>query len=427
MGKSTLANRLAGTRRSITAPTPGVTRDAVLLHDREGGFWILDTGGQGGQGEMAGRVADAARRAQEGADLCVLVLDAHRPPSAEDRAVLDALLAAGEPFLTVVNKADHDAAVADAWNRVASLPVEPLMVSAEAVRGIDELREAIAELLPVGDPEDPRDWPLVGLFGRPGVGKSTLFNAILGETVALVGEDGPTTRDSVEALWGPPGLRLLDTGGLPRRRGKGRLAAYARRRTLGALAVVDAAFLLVDPIEGATHQDRSILGRLLEEGASVAMLSGKADLGHEPAAAPAFADHVPVRPVSGLTGEGVAALAPLALDLLERRRTTVPTAGLVACLRDAAEAWPKSGRRRANLLYASQTGVEPPTFLVFVDEPRRIDEAHVRTLETGLRAAADLAGVPLRFSFRGRREGKVPPRRSRSQSTSKESPTWTTT
>lgn len=403
VGKSTLANALARTRRSITAPVAGVTRDAVLHLVAKGRYWVLDTGGQATARGLAAEVSAAARRAEADADLVVVVLDGRRPPTADEEGILKRLAAGDRPYLVALNKVDHREAEMEAWNSAGSLPVEPHLISAEGRRGLDALHEAIRGALGEQEFVDPREWPLVGFFGRPGVGKSTLFNRLLDAPLSIVSNRGPTTRDTVEAIWDGPGLRVLDTGGLARRPRRQRLEAYARRRTLGALGAVAAGIVLVDPAERPGHQDKAIIGRLLDAGAGVIMLAGKADLGLEAAGPPHFATHIPVLPVSGLTGEGIDALAPAVLGLLERRRTRIPTPALNRVLGDAAAAWPRSGRHAVRLFYATQVGGEPPAFHAFVSDPERVTSAHKRTLESALRAVFPLEGVGLRFIFRSRR------------------------
>jgi len=405
VGKSTLANRLSGRRRSITAPQPGVTRDGVLHWVEEGAFWLLDTGGQSAspRSSMDGAVSLSARKSQNEADLVLLMLDGKRPPGMDDLQIMDELLKGDQPFLVALGKADTRGAEAEARAWAGNLPFEVFPVSGESTRGVPALLTAMKAALPDVEALGGVDLPLVGIFGRPGVGKSMLFNHLLGEAVSVVSDEGPTTRDGVEAFWVEAGLRLLDTGGLPRKRPKENLAWYARRRTLGAAGAVWAGMILVDPSEGVTRGDCAIIGLLQDAGAGVLLLSGKADLRQDVVKAPPFCGHLPVFSVSGLTGEGAKALAPALKSLLKRRATKIATHPLTEALRDGAEAWARTGTSSNRLYYATQVGVSPPAIQAFVAHPDRVAKSDLRPLEKAVRRTVDLDGVPIRFSFRPRR------------------------
>ncbi|MBX6351250.1 MAG: 50S ribosome-binding GTPase, partial [Clostridia bacterium] len=265
---------------------------------------------------------------------------------------------------------------------------------------------------PAGSP------PRVAVVGRPNVGKSSLVNRLLGRERQIVSDQPGTTRDAVDVLWqaGDHSFVLVDTAGLrrPGRVGKGaeRLAVRHAER---ALERADVALLVVDASVGLTRQDRVIAGLVGESGRAAAILCNKWDIAPEPwrdvglwrrevaESLPRLA-HLPVVAVSAERGTGLGRLPALILDLLRAADLRLTTGELNRFLAGAQAETPPAGRggRPLRIYYGTQTGVRPPTFLVFVNDPERVTPSYARYLENRLREAYPLAGTPVRLVFRAR-------------------------
>jgi len=426
VGKSSLFNRLLGSRRAIVDDAPGVTRDRVTARASYGGrsFVLVDTGGFSAEAPrdgatMAARVHAQALAAMDEADCLVCVLDGQAGIVAEDRDVVRLLRRSGKPVLWVVNKIDtagRDALLADFWSAGVA---EPFAVSAAHGRGIGELRSAILAALPErsAPPAGARGTRLA-LLGRPNVGKSSLLNRLLGSERAIVAPEPGTTRDAVDTVItvnGRPYV-LVDTAGI-RKRGRVQddLERHGAVRALGQIEGADLALIVLDAADGITDQDARIIGRAWEAGRGVLLLANKWDTvpsarrdatsfrAAATALRPAFAG-LPMLCVSARTGEGVTDVFPRVAAVEQAYGATLPTPALNRALRAAvSEHPPQSVRGRVpSLLYATQTGTRPPTVTIFSSNPAAITPAYVRYLATRLRDAFELVGVPLRLSFRAR-------------------------
>ena len=414
VGKSTLVNRLFGGREAIAHEMPGVTRDRVELEAswRGRAFRLVDTGGfaQGARGIEA-LVSEQAERAARVADVVLLVVDAQTGPSEEDSTLARRLRRAQMPVLVVVNKVDSEREEADvaAFHRLGL--GDPVPVSALHGRGSGDLLDRLVAVLPEGeeggdeDPEEPR----FAIVGRPNVGKSSLFNRLVGEERSIVFEEAGTTRDAVDALveWNGATVRFVDTAGFRRPSKVQGVEYYSFLRAERAIERAHVALLVLDASEGFAGEDKRIAARVMEFGRGLVVVANKWDLIEErdrtfkeltellsPYA------RSPVLRTSAATGIGVLRLPPVLSAVQERWGHRAPTAQVNEVIANAqAERQAPGGAR---FRYATQVAARPPRFVLFGAEPP--DASYQRFLEGRLRRALELEGVPIRLRFRKARK-----------------------
>lgn len=422
VGKSTLVNRIVGSRAAVVEELSGVTRDRREFDADWVGrdFILVDTGGWElkPDGDLSASIREQAEGAVSGADAVVLVVDGNTEITDDDAGVISILRSAAIPVLVAVNKLDDPASE---WNldRFWSLGLgEPLPVSAYHGRGVGDLLDRVVEMLP-GTPDVARDAKLksIAIVGRPNVGKSTLLNRLVGERRVIVSEVPGTTRDpiDVEMSLGGERYRLVDTAGIRRKPQITEDADfYAVLRAREALERADVALLMVDAIEGVTHQDQRIAAEVVEAGAGLVVLLNKWDLLDEyqreltERSLPdrfGFVSWAPALRISALTGSRVNRLADAVEAVLEARQTRVPTGRLNRSVREWASAHPPPVRkgRRPKIHYVVQAGVAPPTFVIFLTGGD-IGEDYLRFLENRLRRDHDFTGNPIHFVARRRSE-----------------------
>jgi GTP-binding protein len=411
VGKSTLVNRLFGRREAIAHEMPGVTRDRVELEAEWRGrsFRLVDTGGylHGARGIEA-LVSRQAERAAESADVVLLVVDAQTGPVEEDAVLARKLRRATVPVLLVANKVDSAADEADALAFQAFGLGDPVPVSALHGRGSGDLLDRVVSLLPeeaegAAAPEEPA----YALVGRPNVGKSSLFNRLVGEERSVVFEEAGTTRDAVDAIVGwPEGpVRFVDTAGFRRPSRAQGVEYYSFLRAERAIERAHVAVLVLDAPDGFTAEDKRIAARVMEVGRGLVVVANKWDLVEERDRAFKELSRVlvpfaraPVLRTSALTGTGVLRLAPTLVEVHDRWSRRAPTAPINGIVHAAQGERPGPARYR----YATQVSAGPPTFVLFGGPPP--DASYQRFLEGRLRRALELDGVPVRLRFRkGRR------------------------
>jgi GTP-binding protein len=393
VGKSTLVNRLFGGREAIAHETPGVTRDRVELETTWRGrrFRLVDTGGfvRGARGIDA-KVAAQAERAAAQADVILLVVDVQTGPVDEDSELARTLRRVPVPVLPVVNKVDTEREEADASTFHSLGLGEPIAVSALHGRGTGDLLDRLVEVLPeeAGE-EEAAPEPRFALVGRPNVGKSSLFNRLVGEERSVVFEEAGTTRDAVDAMvaW-PDGLvRFVDTAGFRRPARVRGIEYYGFLRAERAIQRADLAILVLDASQGFTTEDKRIAARVMEFGRALVVVANKWDLVEEKD-----------RTYKDLGRELVPfARAPLLrTSVHESWRRRAATARVNEILQAATAERPAPAGARFR--YATQVGAGPPTFVVFGG--RDPGPQYQRFLENRLRRALGLEGVPVRLRFR---------------------------
>lgn len=416
VGKSTLVNRIVGRREAIVEERPGVTRDRKFFQAEWAGrsFTLVDTGGWLEGGESLDRQVSAqSERAISDADAVLLVVDAATGITDEDAKVAALLRRTGRPTIVVANKVDGDQRDADAWVFARLGLGDPHPVSSTHGRGTGDMLDALVKLLPEdeqpAEPEPEDLCPAVAIVGRPNVGKSTLFNRLIGDERAVVHDMPGTTRDSVDTLVATPAgeLRFVDTAGM-RRRGKEAEGAeyYSLVRALRSLDQAQVAVLVMDASEGITRQDQRLAERVDAAGGPVVLVINKWETLDAERRARVTADvedrlgflaYAPVLKVSAKTGLGLHKLYPALAAAMEATRKRVPTAELNRVIASAQSAHHSPGGR---ILYATQGAVDPPTFTLFAT--KAVPAPYLRYLERRLREHFGFGPAPLVFRVRRR-------------------------
>jgi GTP-binding protein len=425
VGKSTLVNRIVGRRVAIVEEKPGVTRDRKEVDAEWQGvpFTLVDTGGwMPGGTDLDAKVSRQSEQAIRAAQAVLLVIDAVTGITDEDARIAEVVrsLARGKVLL-VANKVDDASREALIWEAMAVGLGEPHPISALHGRGAGDLLDELVTLLPApaapvaGAPEEEDDEPeertfSVALVGRPNVGKSTLFNRLIGEDRAVVHDLPGTTRDTVDTVVDTPDgpIRFVDTAGM-RRKAKidEGTEYYSLVRALQAVDRSDVALLVIDATVGVSAQDQRLAERIDAAGSPVVVVLNKwelldaeqrADVQHQIADRLHFIGEAPVLKLSALTGKGVHKLLPALSISIEDYHRRVPTGRVNEVIRAAQQAQP--GPHGVKVLYATQAAVDPPTFTFFTN--REVPPTYLRYLERRLREDLDLGATPLKVRVRKR-------------------------
>ena len=433
VGKSTLFNRIAGTRRSIVAPIPGTTRDVIAEPAEWRGvrFRLVDTGGLFGASEdpLHELVVEHGRKAVATADLVVFLVDGRQGPVPGDEEIARTLHERGKPVLLAINKTD-DHRARDRAFEFYRLGFDPVFeVSSEHGQGVADLLDAVVEGLKgvhgdlrgaEGEVEDEE--VRVAIIGRPNVGKSSLVNRLLREERVIVSDTPGTTRDAVDTVlrWQKRTYRIVDTAGI-RRPGKvgrsGPIESVSVIIARRAIERADVAVMLIDATEGATDQDGAIAGEAERTGCGVVIAANKWDLmkgrgqdvsktfDEETRRRLKFLDYAPLLHVSALTGERTPRLLETIEKVAQARRKRIPTAELNRFLEVVTASHPVAspGKKEVRILYAAQTGVCPPQFVIFTNVATRLHFSYERFLVNRLREAFGFMGTPIRLQVRRRK------------------------
>ena len=430
VGKSTLVNRLFGKRETIAHDDPGVTRDRVELEATWNGrrFGLVDTAGYlhraKGVEALAGQ---QSLRAIEDAQLVLLVVDVASGITEEDAQLARRLRRVTVPVVLVVNKVDSGREEADVPMFHSLGLGDPIPVSAQHGRGVGELLDRVVDLLPDAPTASGRDTaegrpdeegldgePRFALVGRPNVGKSSLFNRLVGEERAVVFEEAGTTRDSVDALVEWPGagqIRFVDTAGMRREIRVQGVEYYSFVRAAAAIERADAVAVIFDASEGLTAEDEKIAFRVLEAGRALLLVANKWDLVEDKdrrfkqlTEEATMLGRATVIRTSAVQGQGIARVPNVLLDLRRRWSGRASTSRVNELLQEAQGANP-SPRSSGTLHYAAQVGTRPPSFVLF-GGGRAPGPGYRRYLENRFREAFHLEGVPIRMRFRPRTRGR---------------------
>ncbi|MBO6538735.1 MAG: ribosome biogenesis GTPase Der [Rhizobiaceae bacterium] len=447
VGKSTLFNRLAGSRLALVDDMPGVTRDrrnhAARLLDLR--FEVIDTAGleTAAPETLAARMRQQTEMAIAEADVVLFMVDARTGLLPDDRTFADQVRSAGKPVVLAANKAEARDAVsgaAEAWELGLG---EPIIISAEHGIGMNELRDALVEAYPgaldrepaaaapeteligedIEDPDaeeqpayDPTRPMRIAIVGRPNAGKSTLINALIGEERLLTGPEAGITRDSISVEWdwrGRP-VKLFDTAGMRRKaKVQEKLEKLSVADGLRAVRFAEVVIILLDATIPFEKQDLQIADLIVREGRAPVIAFNKWDLIDEPQELLAELREKTTRllpqvrgiravTVSAETGRGLDKLMQAVVSTHETWNTRISTGRLNRWLERAVTAHPPPAvaGRRLKVKYMTQVKTRPPGFVVSCSRPEAMPAAYVRYLVNGLRDAFDMPGVPIRVALR---------------------------
>ena len=441
VGKSTLFNRMTGSRRAIVAPVAGTTRDALERPVAWQGatFELFDTGGLYGASEdpLHELVVRHGQHAIANADLLVMLVDGREGLVSGDEQIAQELRRAGKPVLLAINKTDDKRARASATDFFV-LGFDPVVeISAEHGDGVAELLDEIVRVLgargrrldkhgpdraPSPQPPAPEETK-IAIVGRPNVGKSSLVNRLLKEERVLVSDMPGTTRDAIDSIltWHKRRFRIVDTAGMRRpgrveRGGKVELVSVALAKE--SIADADVVALLVDAKAGVTDQDAAIGGEADRAGRGIVIVANKWDLvkvadatfvkkfDEEIRRRMKFLDYAPILHISALTGERASKLIETIERIAVARRVRVPTPALNRFVGAVTAANPpvSPGRRHVRILYAAQIGVAPPSFVFFTNVATTFHFSYQRFLVNKLREEFGFVGSPIRVQVRRRKK-----------------------
>jgi GTP-binding protein len=429
VGKSTLFNRFVGEQAAIVEDRPGITRDRKEMTVEWLGqsFLLVDTGGWMPKGsELDAKVSRQVEKAVRAADLVLFVVDGSVGVTDDDEAIATWLRRSGVRVLLVVNKADNDRREAERWDFLSLGVGEPYPVSALHGRRAGDLLDEVLEALPEGEADEirslesvssaqevPDKTPKVALVGRPNVGKSTLFNRLVGEDRSVVHDMPGTTRDSVDTLVDTPDgpVLFVDTAGMRRRsRIDDSAEYYSLVRALRSIDDADVALFVIDATQGITAQDQRLAERIDAAGCPIVLILNKWDLmtseeardeiDSQIARKLAFVDGAPVLKISAMSGRGVHRLRPVLQEAIDQYHRRIPTRDVNRVLADAQQRQPAGGG--AKVLYAVQGATDPPTFTLFVN--RDLPQPYLRYLERSIREAFSFGSTPLKLRVRRRSE-----------------------
>jgi ribosome-associated GTPase EngA len=426
VGKSTLVNRIVGRREAIVQEKPGVTRDRKeLVADWNGrSFRIIDTGGWIATDEpLAKQVSLQAERAIREADVVMVVVDVTVGLTDEDAQIARILQRSDSPVLLVANKADDDRREREIWPLVKLGLGDPHPLSAIHGRGSGDLLDALVKVLPP-EPEAPERTEQadgdrvfsVAIVGRPNVGKSTLFNRLVGDERSVVHDMPGTTRDTIDTIVESEDgtLKFIDTAGMRRKsRVDEDTEYYSVLRALDAVDLADAALLVIDATEGVSHQDQRLAERIDGAGTAIVLVLNKWDLiateereqlQIDVTDRMGFLGYAPTLKLSALTGKNVKSILPALREAETAYHMRIPTAALNRVVREAQQRHPPplDKRHRPRIMYATQGAADPPTFTLFAT--RTLPATYLRYIERMIREYFDLGPTPIKIRVRRRGE-----------------------
>jgi len=427
VGKSTLFNVLANQRISIVEDTPGVTRDRLYATaewlDKQ--FMMVDTGGIEimSTDAIAVSIRQQAEIAIKEADVIVFLCDARIGVTQEDADVASMLRKSGKNIVLVVNKADspsQEMAVFEFYNLGLG---DPIPISAANHLGLGDMLDAIVEKFPAtstGNDDNDEDEIKVALIGRPNVGKSSIFNSLIGQERSIVSNVAGTTRDAIDTPVVRNNQRFLfiDTAGMRRKaRIDEPIEKYSIMRSLRAVDRSDVILMVLDASEGITEQDKKIVGYVHEAGKGVILVVNKWDLYKKDNSSTlkfteelrkefVFLQYAPVVYVSALTHQRINRLPELIIYVAEQNAMRISTSVLNQVITDAVAVnpTPSDKGKRLKIYFVTQVKTKPPTFVVFVNYPEIMHFSYERYLENKLRSSFGFEGTPLKLIIRAKNE-----------------------
>ncbi len=426
VGKSMLFNKLTGHRTAIVEDTPGVTRDRIYgscdWNGRE--FELVDTGGiePKTDSQMLLYMRHQAEIAIETADVLVMVGDVTTGPTAADAEIATMLQRSKKPVILAVNKCDNTGPVNPEVYEFYSLGLgDPVPVSAFHGHGTGDLLDLCVENFPPQEEEEEADDTIrVAIVGKPNVGKSSLLNRILGEERVVVSDIAGTTRDAIDSYYENEYGKyiFIDTAGMRKKaRVNDSVERFSNMRAVDAISRADVCLIMIDAEEGVTEQDTKIAGMVHEAGKGAVIVINKWDAIEKETGTMesctksirtslAFMTYAPVAYISALTGQRVDRLFETINAVANQNAMRISTGTLNNILADAtARVQPPTDRgRRLKVYYITQSGVKPPTFILFCNSAKLFHFSYQRYLENQLRAVFGFEGTPIRMIIRQKRE-----------------------
>lgn len=427
VGKSTLFNIFANSRISIVEDTPGVTRDRLYADTEwlDNEFKMVDTGGIEimNTDKIAVSIRQQAQIAIAEADVILFVCDARAGITHEDAEVAKMLRQSKKPIVLAINKADSPKQEMEIFEFYNLGIGEPIPVSAANHLGLGDLLDAVVEKFPETSAygEDGNEDEIkVALIGRPNVGKSSIFNTLVGEERSIVSDVAGTTRDAIDTPVIREGQKFLfiDTAGMRRKaRIDEPIEKYSIIRSLRAVDRSDVVLMVIDAIDGVTEQDKKIAGYAHEAGKGIVLVVNKWDLYDKDNTSTlrytenlrrelVFMQYAPVVFVSAMTKQRIHRLPEVIHYVAEQNAMRISTSVLNQVVEDAIAINPPPTEKgqRLKILYATQVKIKPPTFVIFVNEPEIMHFSYQRYLENKLREAFGFEGTPLQMIIRGKNE-----------------------
>ena len=417
VGKSTFFNYVVGKRISIVDSTPGVTRDRIYADADWNGksFTLVDTGGLDNKSDDSFQkdIESQASIAIDLADVIVFIVDGKAGLTRNDEEVAEILRKSKKPIILVVNKLDNFEVELTYDFYSLGLGV-PLPLSCAQGKGLGDVLDEIVKELPAVEDEANRDVIKIALVGRPNVGKSSIANRILGEKRVVVSDVAGTTRDAIDTpfRYNSKDYLLIDTAGLRRKRSfeQESIEGYSTIRTMEAIKRADIVLIVMDSADDVTEQDVRIAGYVHEEGKPSLIILNKWDLVDKDDKTIIkykkmldeklkFMDYFRPAFVSTLTGKRFGEIMQNVEEVLENASRRIPTGTLNELVQNAtlANEPPYRGGKKLKIKYATQVSTNPPTFVLFVNEPSLMHFSYLRYLENYFRKSVDFSGTPIKF------------------------------
>lgn len=428
VGKSTFFNKISGKRISIVEDVPGVTRDRITADAEWLGreFTLIDTGGidPKSDDELLSQMREQAATAIELADVICFFADARDGLTEDDKEVANLLRKTRKPVLLVINKVDYLGLNDNLYEFYELGLGDPIGISSVNMLGFGDLLDQIIALLPENSSkDDPETQPIqLAIVGRPNVGKSSLTNRLLGEKRTMVSEIAGTTRDAIDSLYTDQNgvtFNIIDTAGIRRKRAieDESLERYSVLRSIAAIRRCDVALMLIDANDGVTEQDTKIAGLIHGEGKAAVVIVNKWDMLEKETGTYEkykkkilddlkFMTYAPILFISAKSGQRVDTVLDKVKEVYEIAGKRITTGILNDVLNDAVNDLqpPIQGGKRLKIYYATQGGIRPPSFVLFVNEEKLMQFSYQRYLENYFRKSFDFTGTPIRFILREKKK-----------------------